>query len=193
MRIFRLPAHLNAFRVNVLNISSRFRIPPFSIPVRPRCAVPPCYPLPVSPCLDSSRSPSRFIPLVWRIALVSLGSPFLSPSHLFPSSLLSDRPVAIHAPPAVSWGGAWDGAGRCDPLSPLSLASIRSVSIGMPRSPRTSCRRAGRQAGRAMPMPFAHLCGFRVAGAICIYPFGKSPNIYVSKRDARYGDWGCKQ
>ena len=174
MHIFRLPASLlaplNAFRVNVLNISSCFRIPPFSIPVRPRCAVPPCSSLPISPCLDSSRSPSRFIPLVWRPALVPLVSTLFFPSGLFPSSLPFHRPVSILAPPAVSWGGAWDGAGRCDPLSPLSLAGIRSVSIGMPSSPRTSCRRAGRQAW-----------GWSLAHAVCAFvrfPCNRG-NLYI--------------
>lgn len=86
MCIFRLPASLlaplNAFRVNVLNISQRFQIPQFSIPIRT------AVPLPVSRLIQLSQRP---VPV-----------PFYSPL-LFPSALPSDRPVAaIIAPPVVS-------------------------------------------------------------------------------------------
>ena len=179
MRIFRLPAHLNAFRVNVLNISSRFRIPPFSIPVRPRCAVPPCYPLPVSPCLDSSRSPSRFIPLVWRIALVSLGSPFLSPSHLFPSALPPPS-SRRHPRPAHRVVRSRNGAEQVVAIRCVCyyLVDIRSVSSAYQARPvHRVAVRGDRRGGRALPMPSARLCDFRAAVAICIYSFRKSPNI----------------
>ena len=147
MHIFRLPAFLiatlNAFRVNVLNISPRFRIPPFSIHIRHHRAAPPCSLFPGPLRHTSSRFSSRLIVSLYPV-LVPLCSPLLSSSHLFPSTLPPHRPVvSILAPPVVSWGGEWDGAGRCDPLRPLSFAGIRSVSIGMLRSPRLSCRRAG--------------------------------------------------
>ena len=107
MRIFRLSASLlsclNAFRGNVLDISLRFRIPPFSTIVRPRRAVPPCSPLPTQLHLASFRFPSRL-------------ASRLIPFRLFPSSLPSNRPVAFLDPSIVSCGVADGGAGRRDPL-----------------------------------------------------------------------------
>lgn len=103
MRIFRLPALLNAFRGNVLDICSRFRFSPFFDPIRFRCAVPLCSQLLATLRLASSRFPSRLISsrLVWRPAFVPPLSTLLSPLCLFPSALPSDRPVAaIIAPPA---------------------------------------------------------------------------------------------
>lgn len=69
-----LPAHLNAFRGNVLDIGSCFLISPFSTPIRFIRAVSPCLPLIAPP---------------------------VSPFRLFPSFLPSDRPVAIILAPFV--------------------------------------------------------------------------------------------
>ena len=149
-----------------------FHLDPLS-PHRPALLT---VPRPAPPCLFlilvSSVVSSHPVP-------VQPFSPLLSSSRLFPSPLPSDRPVAtILAPPAVSWGVARDEAGRCDPLCLLLSCRYPSRFLCVPSSPSTSCRRAGREAGDgALPMPSARLCGFRVAGAICIYSFGKSPNI----------------
>lgn len=137
MSIFRLPvslpAPLNAFRGNVLDICLRFRIPPFSTIVRPRRAVPPCSPLPVPPCLASSRSPSRLIVSLYPV-LVPLVSTLFFPSGLFPSPLPSCRPVAaIIAPPVVSWGGEWGVAIRCDTLWQPPSCWHPLCSIGVPK------------------------------------------------------------
>lgn len=176
MHIFRLPAslpaYLNAFHGNVLDISSRFQFLPFSTLIRFRRAVPPCSPLPVSPCLDSSRSPSRFIPLVWRLALVPLGSPFLSPSHLFPSRLALTRPASIFAPPAVSWGGEVGRSWSLRSAASVALADINSVpSACQARPVHRVVVRGGRREG-ALPMPSARLCGFRVAKQSVYIPSG---------------------
>lgn len=137
MHIFRLPAslpaHLNAFRVNVLNISPRFRIPPFSIHIRHHRAVPPCSPFPVPPRRASSRFSSRLI-VPYYLVPVPLVSPFLSSSRLFPSFLPSCRPVAtIIAPPVVSWGGEWGVAIRCDPLRQPPSCWHPLCSLGVPK------------------------------------------------------------
>lgn len=189
MRIFRRPAHLNAFRGNVLDIRFRFRFPPFSDSIRFRRPVllpahrpaPPCiFPFLVS---STSRPSPRFS---FRPA----------PACLFPSSLPSRRPVAaIIVPPALSWdGGDQDEAIRCDPLrrSPSCRYPLRF--IGMPDSPRPSCRRAGSEADReSLIHAICVFVRFPCSEAICIYSFVESTNMYVSESDARYGDWGWKR
>ena len=158
MRMFSLPAPLNAFRGNVLDISHRFRIPPFSTLIRPRRAVSPCSPFPVPPCLASSRFPSRLIASSYPVSVPPC-FPLLFPSYLFPSALPLNRSVAvIIAPPVVSWGGEWGVAIRCDPLRQPPPCWHPLCSLGVPSSPRTSCRRAGRQAGEEEPCP----CRLRV-------------------------------
>lgn len=166
MHIFRLPAHLNAFRGNVLDISSRFQFLPFSIPIRPHRAVPPCSPLPVPPCLASSRSPSRFIPLVWRLvpsrpALLTAYLPRLTSSRL---------PCRSIVPPLSSPRLPCRGAERGTEL----VVAIRCVRCPLPVSVafQSACQarpvhrvvvRGGRREGAVLPMPSARLCGFRVA------------------------------
>ena len=134
MHIFRLPAsrlaHLNAFRVNVLNISPRFRIPPFSIHIRHHRVAPPCSLFPGPLRRASSRFSSRLIVSLYPV-LVPLCSPLLSSSHLFPSTLPpSHRPVAsILVPLIVSCDR---GAGRSRSSRSAVPATILSISVAFP-------------------------------------------------------------
>lgn len=121
MSIFRLPAHLNAFRSNILDISSRFQSLPFSTLIRPHRAVPPCSPLPVTPRLISSRFSSRLAsrPVSARSA------------HRFSPRLTSSRlPCRSIVPPLSSPRLPCRGAERETEL----VVAIRCVRCPLPVS-----------------------------------------------------------
>ena len=160
MHIFRLPAPLNAFRGNVLDVSPRFRTLPFSTLVRHRCAVPPCSPLPVPPRLplSVSRLVRRLVSSCSRSARSPRFSPRLTSFRLPCRPIVSRSSVAIFAPSVVSWSEESSGAVRRNPLRQSSPCRYPSHSLGVSSSPRQSCRETGRQAGRAS---FAHaVCAF---------------------------------
>lgn len=182
MSIFRLPASLlaplNAFRVNVLNISSRFRIPLF--PSRSAFA---------APSRPAHRSPSRLALPLSVSRLVSSLRLILSRPALFPASLpVSLLPVCL-ATPIVPWPLSsprpscraieeLGGAGRRGPLCLLLSCRYPSRFLCVPSSPRTSCRRAGRQTWRwSLAHAVCTFVRFPCSEVICIYPFRKSPNI----------------
>ena len=161
MRIFRRPAHLNAFRGNVLDISSRFRFQSFSDSIRFRRAVPSCSPFPVpSPVPSFSSLLASAQPLPVCLAVPSSRLRYLRPAYrVVQSGSWAKRAVAIRC------------VGR-------PLVVIRCVPSACPTRPvHRVVERGGRRRGAASPMPSAHLRGFRAVGAICIYSFGKSPNI----------------
>lgn len=173
MSIFRLPASLSA-PLNAKRFSwqcFRYR-PAFSIPSFPsRSAF-------VAPSRSAPRSPSRpalSLPvscLVWRLVPSRLA--------LLTASLpVSPLPVCLATPiipspstprPSCRAIEERGGAGRRDPLCLLLSCRYPSRFLCVPNSPRTSCRRAGRQTR-----------GAGLAHAVCVFvrfPCSRG-NLYI--------------
>lgn len=150
-----------------------------------------CFHLdPLSPRRLALLTAPRLAPAFLVPFLVSSPSRLIQPRPvLLPASLpVSPLPVCL-ATPIVPWPLSslrplcraieeLGGAGRRDPLCLLLSFRYPSHFLCVPSSPRPSCRRAGREAGRAI---IAHaVCAFvrfPCSEAICIYSFRKSPNI----------------
>ena len=162
MHIFRLPAHLNA---------KRFPWQCFR------------YQLAISnPSVFYSRLPSSCRPVLLAVSrLVSFRSrPALLNAFLpvppLPVFLAVRSPRSRYHRPVCRVVGR--GVVRklvvaiCCGSRPL--IGICSVSLACQARPANRVgRRGGRRGGRALSMPSARLCGFRVVKVICIYSFGK--------------------
>lgn len=184
MHIFRLlaslPAPLNAKRFSwqCFRYRPAFSIPPFpsrfafASPSRlaPRFPSRPALPRPV-PRLVSSRSSG--------VSPSPRSAPRFSPRLTF-SRLPCRSIVPPLSSPRLPCRGAERGAEQVVAIRCVLYPWPVSVAFQSACQARPASRVAvqgGRRKGRTLPIPSACLCDFRVVGAICIYSFGKSPNI----------------
>ena len=144
-----------------------------------------------APSRSAHRSPSRpAVPLpvsrLVRRPVSSRPRPARLPAYLPVPSL----PVflAVRSSPVALWQSSLRpscrGAKRVAELFVAircvshPLAGIRRILSACQARPANRVgRRGGRRGERALPMPSVRLCGFRVVKGICIYSFGKSPNM----------------